>query len=79
MTKPDPYGKNDKPSRLEVVHRKVQSISNATSLITGAAFVIIGIGALIAAAVTSKQLLFPLGAFAILFGAIRLWLWSRTR
>ena len=75
----DPYGTNDKPSRLESVHRKLQIVSNSVSLITGIAFVVIGIGALIAVSITSQQLLLPIGVFAILFGGIRLWLWSRTR
>ena len=75
----DPYGTPGKPSRLESVHRKLQIVSNSVSLITGIAFVVIGIGALIAVSITSQQLLLPIGVFAILFGGIRLWLWSRTR
>ena len=75
----DPYGKPSKPSRLESAHRTLQGVSNATSLVTGALFVVIGIGALIAAPITSQQLLLPIGVVAILFGGLRLWLWSRTR
>jgi len=75
----DPYGTNDKPNRLEGVHRTLQGVSTSVSLITGIAFVVIGIGALIAAPITSQQFLLPLGFFAIVFGGIRLFLWSRTR
>ena len=75
----DPYGKRDKPDRFESAHRTLQGVSNVTAVVTAVAFLVIGIGALIAAAVLSEPLAALVGGVGILIGAVRLVLIYRLR
>ncbi len=75
----DPYGKRDKPTRLESVHRTLQGVNSVTALVTAVAFLVIGVGALIAASVLSEPLAALVGGIGILIGAVRLLLIYRLR
>ena len=75
----DPYGKPEKRSTYDTVLGGLRKVNFGLSLVMGIVFIVVGVGALITALVTGEQLLLPIGLFAIAFGGIRLWLWSRTR
>lgn len=79
MVSTDPYRNRDepRPSRFDSALTGLRSFNTTLSSVVGIAFVVIGIGAVIAAPITSEFLLVPIGLFAILLGAVRVFLARR--
>ena len=74
----DPY-KPGEPNRLQRISDSVGRVSSATETITAVAFIVIGVGALIAASIYAQPLAALIGAVAIAVGIVRLLLQRRRR
>ena len=64
----DPYGSPEKPSTIA----RITSALGTTNVVLAGIFVVIGVGALVVAAVTAEPVTTTVGVAAIVMGAVRL-------
>lgn len=77
---PDPYAKSDEPAAsplYDTVLTGLRKINSTMNLVIGGAFVLTGLGFLIAAAITREPFLLPAALFTLFFGAVRIFLGRR--